>query len=144
MRLPSSLRVTGHSSLVFVYGTLRRGFSRHHFLEAERARFLSRGAVRGVLYDLGKFPGAVTSENAASRVSGEVYRLANPARTLKLLDHVEGIAPGAPELSLYRRAMARVTLQNGTEVAAWIYWLNRAHGAKRRISSGDYTKFLNG
>jgi gamma-glutamylcyclotransferase (GGCT)/AIG2-like uncharacterized protein YtfP len=125
--------------LIFVYGTLRRGLSRHRFLKAERARFLSRGTVRGVLYDLGKFPGAVPSENTPALVRGEVYRLANPARALKLLDHVEGMAPGASEFSLYRRTIIEVTLQNGTKVEAWIYWLNRMHGAKRRIPSGEYS-----
>jgi len=129
--------------LIFVYGTLRRGLSRHRFLKAERARFLSRGTVRGELYDLGKFPGAVPSENATALVCGEVYCLANPARAHTLLDHVEGMVPGAPEFSLYLRAPTEVTLQNGTKVEAWIYWLNHVHGAKRRISSGDYSKFLN-
>jgi gamma-glutamylcyclotransferase (GGCT)/AIG2-like uncharacterized protein YtfP len=130
--------------LIFVYGTLRRGLSRHRYLKAQRARFVSRGTVRGVLYNLGKFPGAVPSESPTAIIHGEVYRLANPTRALNLLDHVEGITPGAPEFSLYRRTLTEVTLHDGTKVEAWIYWLSRVHRAKRRISSGDYNKSLNG
>lgn len=130
--------VAGHSSLFFAYGTLRRGFCRHKFLEAARAQFLSRGTVRGELYDLGEYPGAVPSESSSALVRGAVYRLPNPARALRVVDQVEGLASGSPEQSLYRRALATVTLQNGTKVEAWIYWLNRHLGPRRRIPSGKY------
>ena len=101
---------------------------------------MSCGSVRGALYDLGEFPGGVPSEDSSALIYGEIYRLSNPACALKLLDHVEGIASGAPEFSLYRRATTEVTFRNGTKVEAWIYWLNRAHDPKRRILSGAYAK----
>ena len=133
-----SAPVTGHSSLFFAYGTLRRGFCRHKFLKAARAQFLARGTVRGELFDLGAFPGAIPSPNKSALVRGEVYRLPNPARTLQVLDCVEGMAPGSPEHNLYRRELALVTLENGTTVEAWIYWLNRVHTPRRRIPCGEY------
>lgn len=128
-----------HSSLFFAYGTLRRGLRRHKYLAAAGAQFIARGTVRGDLYDLGEFPGAIPSETPAALVRGEVYRLSNPGRAFKVLDHVEGIASSESESSLYRRALACVTLENGTAVEAWIYWLNRVHEPKRRILSGQYS-----
>ena len=140
LQLPDSSPVTGHLSLFFAYGTLRRGFCRHKFLKAARAQFLWRGTVRGELFDLGAYPGAIPSQNKSALVRGEVYRLPNPACTLQVLDHVEGIAPGSPGQNLYRRELALVTLEDGTAVEAWIYWLTLMHLPKRRILSGEYSK----
>ncbi len=108
-----------------------------------RSKFVGLGAVRGVLYDLGELPGAAPSEKSTAQVHGEVYRLPDPLRALKVLDEVEGIAPGSPEHNLYRRALASIKLENGTKVEAWIYWLRRMHEPKRRIFSGDYAKIVN-
>lgn len=130
--------VPGHSSLLFVYGTLRRGFSRHKFVEAAHACFVARGTVKGLLLDLGPFPGAVPSTQESDRVIGEVYRLPNPARALKLLDSIEAFGPVSPATSLFRRAPVEVTLENQSTVEAWVYWLNRWHGPRRRIASGDF------
>ena len=135
-----SALVTAYSSLFFAYGTLRRGFCRHQFLNAPHAQFPSRGTVCGELHDLGAYPGAVPSDQSQSLVTGEVYRLPNPARALQVLDSVEGIVQGSPEHNLYRRELASVTLENGTKVGTWIYWLNRMHMPKRRILSGEYSK----
>ena len=126
--------------LFFAYGTLRRGFSRHKYLEFLRAQYLSRGAARGKLFNLGDYPGAVPSTNPADFVVGEVYRLPGPARALKLLDEWEGIRPESPVSGLFRREIAEIELGNGTVIEAWIYWLNRWHNPKRRIRSGDYTR----
>jgi pyruvate carboxylase len=130
--------VTGHTSLLFVYGTLRRGFSRHKFLEAAGTVFVSRGTTRARLFDLGEFPGAIPSTRDSDLLTGEVYRLANPVRALKLLDQVEAFGPVSPSTSLFRRALVEVTLENGSTVRAWVYWLNRWHGPRRRIASGNY------
>jgi len=135
-----SALVTAYSSLFFAYGTLRRGFCRHQFLNAPRAQLLSRGTVCGELHDLGAYPGAIPSENKSALVRGEVFRLLYPARALQVLDFVEGIVQGSPEHNLYRRELASVTLENGTKVGTWIYWLNRMHMPKRRILSGEYSK----
>ncbi len=45
--------------MLFVYGTLRSGFGRHGPLMKLGARFVANGLVKGALYHLGPFPGAV-------------------------------------------------------------------------------------
>jgi gamma-glutamylcyclotransferase (GGCT)/AIG2-like uncharacterized protein YtfP len=134
--------VKNHSSLIFVYGTLRRGFCHHKYLESLRARFLSRGTVSGELYDLGGYPGAVPSEHPADLVTGEVYRLPHPSRALKVLDELEGARPSSPRPGFYRRELVNVQLEKRTTVEAWMYWLNRWHGTRRRIQRGDYSRKL--
>jgi len=126
--------------LLFVYGSLRRGFGLHSVLAGLGARQVGKGSVGGRLFNLGHYPGAEPSAAATDRAHGEVYRLANPERALQVLDRVEGLQPGAPSASLYRREAAEVTLENGATAQAWVYWLARWPGPKRRIVSGDYAK----
>ena len=131
-------RVTHRSSLIFVYGTLRRGGKSHDLLERLRAVYLGKGSVAGQLLDLGTFPGALKSGRPPTRVVGEIYRLPDPSEALKTLDEYEGVGPGALVTSLYRREITPVTLENGEQLSAWIYWLNHPPRLVRRIESGDY------
>src|SRR6266478_3408727 len=61
--------------LLFVYGTLMRGFSLHALLEG-RATYLGEAAASGLLLDLGSYPAGLKS--ATGKIFGEVYRLADP------------------------------------------------------------------
>jgi gamma-glutamylcyclotransferase (GGCT)/AIG2-like uncharacterized protein YtfP len=123
---------------LFVYGTLRRGFSRHKILRRLGAKTAGRGSIPAELFDLGEYPGARASERPSGRVVGELYALRDPGRAFKVLDVVEGFRPDAPEESLFRRGTVEVTLENRARVAAWVYWLQHAPAVRRRIPSGDY------
>ena len=61
---------------LFVYGTLS---PRHAPLEiaatVRRLRPVGQASVRGRLYDLGEYPGAVLSEKSRSVIRGEVFEL---------------------------------------------------------------------
>ncbi len=126
------------TNLLFVYGTLRRGFGRHFLLQRVRARYVGTGHAQGELFKLGQFPGAQRSKDPAARIVGEVYQLSNPVRAFRVLDRVEGFRPNAPAAGSFRRETATVVLDNGTRATAWVYWLNRAPGEFGRIESGDY------
>jgi len=140
--------------LLFVYGSLRRGSSHHHLLQRLHACFAGPGSVKGQLFDLGRFPGArprAVDQGPATaalapepakpgRVAGELYRLRNPVRDLAALDRYEDYRPGSPDASFFRREVARIRRRDGTEVTAWIYWLNRASHPQRAVASGDYAR----
>jgi gamma-glutamylcyclotransferase (GGCT)/AIG2-like uncharacterized protein YtfP len=128
------------TALVFVYGTLRRGFPRHVVLQMAEAQYAGKGTVQGELFDLGNYPGARPSSSPYKRVVGELYRLRNPARALRLLDRVEEYRLGNPRTSLFVREIATVDLGKGKPIRAWVYWLNRVSGPARQIITGDYTR----
>jgi gamma-glutamylcyclotransferase (GGCT)/AIG2-like uncharacterized protein YtfP len=111
------------TDFLFVYGTLRRGFALHHHLRRMGAEFVATGEVHAELYDLGKFPGARKSTKPGKVLAGEVYRLRQAKKALKVLDHVEGFSPQTAEKSLFQRATTEVVLPNGERRVAWIYWL---------------------
>ena len=110
------------TDLLFVYGTLRRGFPLHHHLRRLGAEFVAAGKVQAELFDLGEFPGARKSSKPGKAVEGELYRLQRVENSLRVLDYVEGFSPRNPEKSLFQRATTEVTLPNGEQRVAWIYW----------------------
>ena len=133
--------VADDSSLLFVYGTLRRGQERHDLLEELRADYLGQGIVVGELFDLGAYPGAVKSGPKSSTwIVGELYRLPDVSRALKVLDDYEGVGSGEVATVVYRREVAQIVRPDGERVSAWVYWLSEPPRGARPIESGDCTK----
>lgn len=85
------------NTLLFVYGTLKRGCSNHHHLAGQTFVGAARTVAGFRLYDLGGYPGiAVVAEDCAG-VVGEIWSV--DATALARLDAFEGVHEG-----LYRRA----------------------------------------
>ena len=106
---------------LFVYGTLTRG-SRSPFaalLEA-RARYIGNAWLRGRLYRLGHFPGAVPDPASKSRIWGNVYFLRDPM-LIAAIDQYEGCGAYEHAVPLFRRESVQVVLGDGKELDAWIY-----------------------
>ena len=59
-------------TLVFVYGTLKRGGSNHGWIEKQQFVAEARTAPLFRLYDLGGYPGMVRAEDGIS-IQGEVW-----------------------------------------------------------------------
>jgi gamma-glutamylcyclotransferase (GGCT)/AIG2-like uncharacterized protein YtfP len=128
----------GTGAQLFVYGTLRKGFRSHKLLQRFRARLIASGTVRGRLYDLGTYPGAVDCAGA-EHVCGEVYFLPDPGAAFRALDRFEGFNPARRESNEFERRETTVTLSDGRKVRAWVYWLPGAPATKRRVRAGNYT-----
>ena len=107
-------------SLVFVYGSLKRGNALHHLLESQ---MLTGHAVTRPLYrlfDLGLYPGLIEWPDGLD-IRGEVYDVDETC--LRRLDAAEGVAEGC---------YARRTIQlqppfDQTIVHAW-FWLHSVQG----------------
>ncbi|MEO2083789.1 MAG: gamma-glutamylcyclotransferase family protein, partial [Desulfurobacteriaceae bacterium] len=106
--------------LLFVYGTLMRGFSAHAFLLD--SDFVSYGVLYGarLLHLEDGYPGAVEGEG---EIYGEVYRV--DSVTLKALDLFEEFYEERPEDSFYvrKRKFVRLIPYNDF-VEVWVYLLN--------------------
>ncbi len=124
---------------LFVYGTLRSD-SNHEMnkvLEPYADR-VGPGKIPGILYDIGPYPGAVKTTGTRAFVRGDVYRLRDPDRALKVLDRYEGWDEKKPRSGEFRRSRVVVDLGAGKTVKAWIYFYNRPTSGLTRIRSGDY------
>jgi gamma-glutamylcyclotransferase (GGCT)/AIG2-like uncharacterized protein YtfP len=127
------------SSYVFLYGTLLPGHAPEEIAPAVRKlRRLGEGTVHGVLYDLGKYPGAVLDKSAGARIHGTVFELPDDEALLSALDAYEDFAPGNEQASLFVRTLQPVTLVDGEILQCWIYVYNRDVSGARRIPGGRY------
>lgn len=84
------------NSLLFVYGTLKRGCSNHRYLADQTFVGAARTVAGYQLYDLGGYPGIARDTHDLEGVTGEVWSVDEAA--LKRLDRFEGVHEG-----LYRR-----------------------------------------
>jgi gamma-glutamylcyclotransferase (GGCT)/AIG2-like uncharacterized protein YtfP len=129
------------AELVFFYGTLMAGFDRRRRAGMDdRLTYIGRGSIHGSLFDLGLYPAAVPATEG--RVWGEVYEVLDSATVLPALDEIEGYRPEDPDRSLYVRSPATVTLPDGSERTAWVYFYNAPLGQAERIVSGDYLEHM--
>jgi gamma-glutamylcyclotransferase (GGCT)/AIG2-like uncharacterized protein YtfP len=129
------------SDYLFAYGTLQPGHVPEEIAHAAaELRPVGKGSMRGVLYDLGEYPGAVSDASPAKRVFGTVFRLSDDQKLLRDLDDYEGFDPDAPEKSLFVRSLYPVRLASGRTIRCWVYFWNQKSGGARVLPSGRYRR----
>ena len=132
------------SDLLFVYGTLMRGYD-HPMAQllSRSADFLGEARCQGRLYLVRHYPGLVLSDAPEDVVSGELYRLKQPGELLREFDMYEACGEGFAEPTEYVRRMLRVVLADGAEsqaltCEAWTYIYNWPVENLSRIASGRF------
>lgn len=126
---------------LFVYGTLRSDFHHpaHDTYISPYFELLGPARVKGKLYDLGEYPGAIATDDD-SFITGELYRLkkgADFAWAMAQLDEYEGLNETPP---LYLRDLVQVHIVNQT-MTTWIYWYNQPLKDETYIVSGDVLQY---
>ena len=122
------------SDHLFAYGTLIPGCEPAHMRgTCAGMEIVGEGTVRGVLYDLGRFPGVVEGDGT---VRGSVLRV--PDGAWPALDEYE-MCPGPDcEDGLFRRIRITATLDNGERVECWLYVYARDVRRGTIVRSGDW------
>jgi gamma-glutamylcyclotransferase (GGCT)/AIG2-like uncharacterized protein YtfP len=125
------------SQYLFVYGTLQPGCAPPQMAGiVAKMREVGKGFIRGLLYDLGGYPGAVPNESAPGKIYGTVMELPDRSEILQELDKYEGFDPKSPETSEYVRELREVELMAGGALECWFYRYNWAANESRVIASG--------
>lgn len=129
---------------IFVYGSLRSGFQSEAYQYISQYFYLLGNAkVKGMLYDMGRYPVAVATENDCF-IIGELYKIINDEQlnwALEQLDDYEGLNVEAHENALYKRELATVFMGYET-VQAWVYWFTGLVEGKPIIANGDMLKYM--
>ena len=127
------------SDLLFVYGTLMRGFD-HPMAQllSRSADFIGEARCCGRLYLVKHYPGLVLSDDPAEAVFGELYRLRRPAELLREFDMYEACGEGFAEPTEYLRRMLAVTRDGAAAEQAWTYVYNWPVADLPRIASGRF------
>ena len=127
------------SDLLFVYGTLMRGFDHPMArLLAANADFISEASSQGRLYLVKHYPGLVHADDAADIVHGELFALREADAMLREFDMYEACGEGFPEPTEYVRRRLAVTLADGSVREAWTYLYNWPVDGLPRIASGRF------
>jgi gamma-glutamylcyclotransferase (GGCT)/AIG2-like uncharacterized protein YtfP len=127
------------SELLFVYGTLMRGYDHPMAkLLSANADFVGEAMCRGRLYLVRHYPGLVLSEAPDEVVFGELYRLRAAEALLREFDMYEACGEGFAEPTEYVRRMLPVTSAGGAVTDAWTYLYNWPVAQLQRIASGRF------
>lgn len=113
-----------NKQLVWVYGTLKRGFSRSHALREQRYIGIAKTEPKYGMFGYGGFPALVDETMAAAsgvvadkRIFGELYEVDDEC--IRELDKIEGTDKG-----LFERkevSLAEITMTSlPTDEAVWI------------------------
>ena len=126
---------------LFVCGTLRSEYVEGEIAAVmKRLQTLGAASVRGKLYNLGAYPGAVVDQTANTSIHGELFELPPDETTLQELDKYEDFDPAKPEECLFVRRRAKAELIDGHELEAWIYTYNRDPKGAPLIEGGKWKK----
>jgi gamma-glutamylaminecyclotransferase len=108
-------RVFNQRYMVFVYGSLKRGFGNHYFLrDAKYCGNTETVDATFCMHSMGPFPAVTESNDNGYHITGELYEV--DADTMLDLDKLEGNGV------FYTRKLVKVYTLNGT-VEAWMYLL---------------------
>lgn len=119
---------------LFVYGTLRSHYNNPYAnLLRDNADFIGDAVIKGLLVDVGEYPGLIPTEANVSFVKGEVYELKDSSILLKELDEYEG--------DEYERRRLEVTFNNGEKAESWVYVYKSNLPFRQIIESGDYVQY---
>jgi gamma-glutamylcyclotransferase (GGCT)/AIG2-like uncharacterized protein YtfP len=127
------------SDYLFVYGTLLPEYAPDEISKAvDQMQVIGQGQIRGRLYDLGDYPGAILDRSSDAVISGQVFELPDDEDVIASLDRYEGFYPEDRQGSLFIRTRTRALLLDGRELECWVYVYNGIPHPSSLISSGQY------
>lgn len=104
----------------------------------QHAEFIAKATMRGRLYQLAGYPGAVDSTDCADQVIGDLYRIRRAKALFAILDDYEQCSAKFAKPHEYRRLLRQVNLADGRQFQAWVYLYNRDVRYLTQIVSGDF------
>ncbi|MGA7217500.1 MAG: gamma-glutamylcyclotransferase family protein [Candidatus Sulfotelmatobacter sp.] len=137
--------MSSRGQYLFVYGTLLPGRAPAEIAPiVQRLRAVGDGFIRGHMYNLGAYPGAVLDEGG-EKIRGKIFRLPPEPEILERLDKYEEFDEAQPEGSLFLRKKWPVTRTDGKRtLTCWIYVYNPHAGTAPAITREDISKTRNG
>ena len=115
---------------LFVYGTLKSTFENRYAQQLRReATSLGRAQMPGRPYRVTSYPGMRPPHDPKDLITGELYQLHQPSKTLAVLDDWE---------EGYQRELHCAALEKSGPVQAWVYIYRQSLPEDRYIASGEW------
>ena len=103
----------------------------------DNAKALGEAKMRGELYRISWYPGAVYNPELSTYVYGELFEIQEETTLFKQLDKYEGVGVEFPVPNEYERIKVFVEFDN-QEVESWIYNYNISLLGAGKITSGKF------
>jgi gamma-glutamylcyclotransferase (GGCT)/AIG2-like uncharacterized protein YtfP len=130
------------NDLLFVYGSLLNADNEFGGYLNNNSTLIGRGKLKGRLYDIGEYPGAVTDIENGYPIAGSICKLNKP-EAFALLDNYEGFGPEQEQPNLFIREL--LTIETSERIInCWVYLYNLDIDGLTEIKSGDYVRYLRG
>ena len=120
-----------NNPIVFVYGTLRKGFGNHSLLQD--AEFISIGKTKHRYCMTASGCPFVSEHTKMTRILGELYRI----KTVEDWHHLDRLESHP---TWYVRKQVEIEVEGGKYVKAWLYFNEESQG-QQVIRSGDYADY---
>jgi gamma-glutamylcyclotransferase (GGCT)/AIG2-like uncharacterized protein YtfP len=124
------------NALLFIYGTLLNHNNEFAVYLKEHSHFFANGKVRGKLYDIGEYPGAIL-DNGDEYIYGVILQIEDPEVVFFEIDDYEGYGDGQPEPNEFIRISADVETVSEI-VSCYIYVYNLPTDGLPRIADGRF------
>jgi gamma-glutamylcyclotransferase (GGCT)/AIG2-like uncharacterized protein YtfP len=129
------------NQFLFVYGTLLQPGNEFAEYLNQHCKFISSGKIKGLLYDIGEYPGALTDSGEGRYIYGNIFGMDEPDSILKVIDDYEGIGGLYGHPQEYIRKQVDILTDNGN-VSCWMYIYNLPVDTYNQIPEGDYIQYL--
>ncbi|WP_183562578.1 gamma-glutamylcyclotransferase family protein [Mucilaginibacter sp. SP1R1] len=124
---------------LFVYGTLLNGNNSYAAYLQKHCRLIGDGKLKGLLYDMGEYPGVIADPQGNKYVYGSIYLMDEPDKVLEFIDDYEGFGDNQDQPNLFIRVPVTIETINNV-VECWVYVYNLPVDGLLQIASGRYTK----
>ena len=129
------------TDLLFVYGTLLQPGNEFADYLNQHCTYITLGKMKGILYDIGEYPGLVIPGDAEQYIYGSVLKLCHPEENLRVIDDYEGFGPGQEQPNLFVRVIKPVETDSEI-IEAWVYLYNLPTTDLPQITSGNYSEHI--
>jgi len=123
--------------LLFVYGTLLDAQNEYALYLKSHSNLFSRGKIKGKLYDIGQYPGAILSYQENEYIYGTILEINDGKNVLPVIDDYEGFGHDQPQPNEFIRVITEVETAVGL-LNSWIYLYNLSVEELPQIKSGRY------
>jgi gamma-glutamylcyclotransferase (GGCT)/AIG2-like uncharacterized protein YtfP len=127
------------NNLLFVYGTLLNENNEYAVYLKNHSRFYSYGKIKGKLYDIGEYPGAILSAKNKGYIYGSILELEHPKDVFPVIDDYEGYGNNQSMPNEFVRLVVPVETASAL-INCWVYVYNLPSAELDLIKSGRYLK----
>jgi len=125
------------SAFLFVYGSLLDEDNEFAVYLKNNSTFYSAGKVKGKLYDIGEYPGAILSAEGDGYIYGNILEIDTPEKVFKIIDDYEGYGGEQSWPNEFIRVLTDIETESGA-MTCWIYVYNLPVNGLRYIKGGRY------